>query len=115
MEAEIQATFDNGQSFNSKLKDALMGLLSENNDRKSEIEALRGDHDQLRSDHDAFQNSMERENDLRKNEIRSLEEQQQKDNQVQGTMQVLGRRGDYRLKGGGGGLRRAYHGEGLEF
>ena len=82
MEAEIQATFEHCGSFNSKLKDTLTSLLNANNDRKSEIDALRGDHDQLRSDHDAFQNSMERENDLRKNEIRSLEERQQKDNQV---------------------------------
>ena len=82
MEAEIQATFEHCGSFNSKLKDTLTSLLNANNDRKSEIDALRGDHDQLRSDHDAFQNSMERENDLRKNEIRSLEEKQQKDNQV---------------------------------
>ena len=49
---------------------------------KSEIDGLRSDHDALQQAHDAFQNSMERENDLRKNEIRSLEERQQKDNQV---------------------------------
>ena len=82
MEDNLAATFDAGNSFNTKLRDTLQGLLAANNERKSEIDALRGDHDQLRSDHDAFQNSMERENDLRKNEIRSLEEKQQKDNQV---------------------------------
>ncbi len=82
MEAEIQATFDNGNNFNSKLRDTLTGLLNANNDRKAEIDALRSDHDALQQAHDAFQNSMERENDLRKNEIRSLEEKQQKDNQA---------------------------------
>merc|ERR1712024_228182 len=44
-------------------------------------DALRGDHDTLRKDHDALVNTTERENDLRKNEIKSLEERQQKDNQ----------------------------------
>ena len=82
MEADMQATFDNCNNFNIKLKDTLMGLINANGERKSEIEALRGDHEQLKKDHEAFQNSMERENDLRKNEIRSLEERQQKDNQV---------------------------------
>ena len=82
MEAEIQATFEHCGSFNSKLKDTLTSLLNANNDRKAEIDSLRSDHDALQQAHDAFQNSMERENDLRKNEIRSLEERQQKDNQV---------------------------------
>merc|ERR1712172_191138 len=54
MEANLAATFDAGSSFNTKLRDTLQGLLSANT---------------------------ERENDLRKNEIKSLEERQQKDNQ----------------------------------
>ena len=41
------------------------GLLAANNERKSEIDALRGDHDTLRKDHDALVNTTERENDLR--------------------------------------------------
>lgn len=82
LQASVQATFDNGNSFNTKLRDTLLGLISENGDRKSEIEQLRGDHEKLRKDHDDFANSMERENDLRKNEIRSLEEKQGKDNQA---------------------------------
>merc|ERR1711899_245282 len=63
-----------------KLKDALSGLVKANNDRKSEIDALRGDHDQLKKDHDALEVTTTRENDLRKNEIKSLEEKQTKDN-----------------------------------
>merc|ERR1712114_68099 len=81
MEANLAATFDAGSSFNTKLRDTLQGLLQANNERKSEIDALRGDHDQLKSDHDALVNTIERENDLRKNEIKSLEEKTQKDNQ----------------------------------
>merc|ERR1719499_357590 len=81
MEANLAATFDAGSSFNTKLRDTLQGLLAANNERKSEIDALRSDHDQLRKDHDALVNTTERENDLRKNEIKSLEERQQKDNQ----------------------------------
>merc|ERR1712227_617409 len=69
-------------SFNTKLRDTLQGLLQANNERKSEIDGLRSDHDQLRKDHDALVNTTERENDLRKNEIKSLEERQQKDNQA---------------------------------
>ena len=65
MEANLAATFDAGSSFNTKLRDTLQGLLQANNDRKSEIDALRGDHDQLKSDHDALVNTTERENDLR--------------------------------------------------
>ena len=41
------------------------GLLAANNERKSEIDALRGDHDTLKKDHDALVNTTERENDLR--------------------------------------------------
>merc|ERR1711971_736131 len=81
MEANLAATFDAGSSFNTKLRDTLQGLLSANNERKSEIDALRGDHDTLKKDHDALVNTTERENDLRKNEIKSLEERRQKDNQ----------------------------------
>merc|ERR1711884_697532 len=82
MEANLAATFDAGSSFNTKLRDTLQGLLQANNERKSEIDGLRSDHDQLRKDHDALVNTTERENDLRKNEIKSLEEGQQKDNQA---------------------------------
>merc|ERR1711936_1284524 len=81
MEDNLAATFDAGNSFNSKLRDTLQGLLAANNERNSEIDALRGDHDTLKKDHDALVNTTERENDLRKNEIKSLEERQQKDNQ----------------------------------
>merc|ERR1712241_356940 len=76
MEDNLAATFDAGNSFNTKLRDTLQGLLAANNERKSEIDALRGDHDQLRSDHQALENS------LRKNEIKSLEERTEKDNKA---------------------------------
>merc|ERR1711934_731693 len=79
-EGDVSACFDAGNGFNNKLKDALSGLVKANNDRKSEIDALRGDHDQLKKDHDALEVTTTRENDLRKNEIKSLEEKQQKDN-----------------------------------
>merc|ERR1711933_394293 len=79
-DGDVSACFDAGNSFNTKLKDALSGLVKANNDRKSEIDALRGDHDQLKKDHDAMEVTTTRENDLRKNEIKSLEEKQTKDN-----------------------------------
>jgi len=82
MEDNLAATFDAGNSFNTKLRDTLQGLLAANNERKSEIDALRGDHDQLRSDHQALENTTERENSLRKNEIKSLEERTEKDNKA---------------------------------
>merc|ERR1712121_69196 len=85
MDAAVAATFDAGNSFNTKLKETLSGLLSANNERKAEIDALRGDHDQLRKDHDALEVTTTRENDLRKNEVKSLEEKQQKDNQARVT------------------------------
>merc|ERR1711962_1948271 len=81
-DGDVSACFDAGNSFNTKLKDALSGLVKANNDRKSEIDALRGDHDQLRKDHDALEVTTTRENDLRKNEVKSLEEKQGKDNQA---------------------------------
>merc|ERR1712002_430560 len=68
--------------FQQKLNDTLLGLINANNDRKSEIEALRGDHEELKKNHDAFVTSAERENDLRKNEIKSLEEKMLKENQA---------------------------------
>merc|ERR1712079_669187 len=80
MGGDVSACFDAGNSFNTKLKDALSGLVKANNDRKSEIDALRGDHDQLKKGHDALEVTTTRENDLRKNEIKSLEEKQTKDN-----------------------------------
>merc|ERR1712088_768580 len=79
-DGDVSACFDTGNSFNTKLKDALSGLVKANNDRKSEIDALRGDHYQLKKDHDALEVTTTRENDLRKNEIKSLEEKQTKDN-----------------------------------
>merc|ERR1711881_389438 len=53
-----------------------------NSERKSEIDALRGDHEDLKKAHEQFQTSAERENDLRKNEIKSLEEKCMKENQA---------------------------------
>merc|ERR1712088_96730 len=82
MDGDVQACFDAGNSFQQKLNDTLLGLITANNDRKSEIEALRGDHDTLKKDHDAFVVTAERENDLRKNEVKSLEEKTQKENQA---------------------------------
>merc|ERR1711994_126568 len=75
MDNDLNATYEACNNFNNKLKDTIMGLINANSDRKSEIDGLRGDHD-------TFVNSMERENDLRKNEIKSLEERTQKDNQA---------------------------------
>lgn len=80
MDANLTATFDACSNFNTKLKDTLAGLIGANNERKAEIDGLRSDHDTLKKDHDSFVVSAERENDLRKNEIKSLEERQQKDN-----------------------------------
>jgi len=82
LEADVQAVADNGGTFQNKLADTLKGLLNANNDRKSEIDSLRGDHEQLRKDHDDFVKSAERENDLRRNEIKSLEEKMLKENQA---------------------------------
>lgn len=82
LEADVQAVADNGGTFQNKLADSLRGLISQNSERKSEIESLKGDHEQLRKDHDSFVTSAERENDLRKNEIKSLEEKMLKENQA---------------------------------
>ena len=82
MDNDVKAAFDAGNNFQQKLNDTLLGLISANNDRKSEIDALRGDHEELKKNHEAFVVTAERENDLRKNEIKSLEERTQKDNQV---------------------------------
>ena len=89
LEDDVAAVADNGGTFQSKLADSLRGLISANNERKSEIDALRGDHEQLRKDHDSFVTSAERENDLRKNEIKSLEEKMQKENQVRKKLRFL--------------------------
>lgn len=82
MENDVQAAFDAGNNFQQKLNDTLLGLISANNDRKTEIEALRGDHEELKKGHEAFVVTAERENDLRKNEVKSLEEKTQKENQA---------------------------------
>ena len=82
LDDDVKAVADNGGTFQSKLADSLMGLISANNERKSEIDSLRADHDTLRKDHDSFQSSAERENDMRRNEIKSLEEKMLKENQV---------------------------------
>ena len=65
MEDNLAATFDAGNSFNTKLRDTLQGLLAANNERKSEIDALRGDHETLKGEHEALVNTTERENSLR--------------------------------------------------
>merc|ERR1711892_52059 len=82
MDNNLNATYEACNSFNNKLKDTIMGLIGANNDRTKEIAAIRSDHEQLKKDHNAFENTTTRENDLRKNEIKSLEERQQKDNQA---------------------------------
>merc|ERR1712244_207300 len=82
MDGDLAATFDACNTFNSKLRDTITGLIGQNTERIAEIEALRGDHQKLREDHDALEVTTTRENDLRKNEVKSLEEKQQKDNQA---------------------------------
>merc|ERR1711902_262932 len=71
-----------GGSFHDTLSKTLTGLIGQNNERKSEIAALRGDHEELKKNHEAFVTSAERENDLRRNEIKSLEEKMLKENQA---------------------------------
>jgi hypothetical protein len=82
LEADVQAVADNGGTFQSKLADTLKGLLGANNERKSEIDSLRSDHETLKKNHEDFVVSSERENDLRRNEVKSLEERMMKENQV---------------------------------
>merc|ERR1712113_457134 len=82
LEADVNACNQAGGSFHDTLSKTLTGLLNANNERKSEIDGLRSDHDNLRKDHDSFVTSAERENDLRRNEIKSLEEKMQKENQA---------------------------------
>jgi len=82
LEADVNACNQAGGSFHDTLSKTLTGLLHANQERKSEIDGLRSDHDNLRKDHDAFVTSAERENDLRRNEIKSLEERMQKENQA---------------------------------
>lgn len=82
LDADIAACADSGANFQSKLADSLRGLINANNERKSEIDSLRGDHEELKKNHEAFVTSAERENDLRRNEIKSLEERMMKENQV---------------------------------
>merc|ERR1712241_687070 len=82
LDADVQAVADNGATFQNKLADTLRGLIGQNNERKSEISALRGDHEELKKNHEAFVTSAERENDLRRNEIKSLEEKMLKENQA---------------------------------
>jgi len=82
MADSVQATFDCGNQFQQKLNDTLIGLINANDERKSEIDALRNDHEELKKAHEGFVVSSERENDLRKNEIKSLEEKTQKENQA---------------------------------
>ena len=82
VDGDIQAVGQSGGTFQSKLVDALTGLSNANKERKGEIDALRHDHEELKKNHESFVVSAERENDLRKNEIKSLEEKMQKENQV---------------------------------
>jgi len=82
IDGDLQAVADNGGTFQNKLVDTLRGLLSANNDRKAEIDTLRGDHEELKKNHEGFVVSAERENDLRRNEIKSLEERMMKENQA---------------------------------
>jgi len=82
VDGDIQAVGQSGGTFQSKLVDALTGLSNANKERKGEIDSLRHDHEELKKNHEAFVTSAERENDLRKNEIKSLEEKMQKENQA---------------------------------
>jgi len=78
----MNAVFDNCNNFNTKLQDTLKGLINANGERKDEIDALRNDHEELKKAHEAFETSATRENDLRKNETKSLEEKTMKENQA---------------------------------
>merc|ERR1739844_43674 len=82
LDDDVQAVSDNGGTFQNKLVDTLRGLVGANNDRKAEIDSLRSDHEELKKAHEGFVVSAERENDLRKNEIKSLEERMMKENQA---------------------------------
>ena len=48
MESDIKATFDNCNNFNSKLQDTFKGLIYAIAEGKSEIDSLRGDHEDLK-------------------------------------------------------------------
>merc|ERR1711970_1044354 len=82
LDGDVQAVADNGGTFQNKLVDTLRGLVSANNERKAEIDTLGGDHEELKKAHEGFVVSAERENDLRRNEIKSLEEMMMKEIQA---------------------------------
>merc|ERR1739846_47146 len=82
VDGDIQAVGQSGGTFQSKLVDTLTGLSNANKERKGEIDSLRHDHEELKKNHEQFVTSAERENDLRRNEIKSLEERMQKENQA---------------------------------
>ena len=82
LDSDISACNQAGGTFQDKLAASLNGLLNANKERKSEIDGLRKDHEELKKNHEQFVTSAERENDLRRNEIKSLEERMQKENQV---------------------------------
>jgi len=82
LDSDISACNQAGGTFQDKLAASLNGLLNANKERKSEIDGLRKDHEELKKNHEQFVTSAERENDLRRNEIKSLEERMQKENQA---------------------------------
>merc|ERR1712061_38657 len=75
LDSDISACNQAGGTFQDKLAASLNGLLNANKERKSEIDGLRKDHEELKKNHEQFVTSAERENDLRRNEIKSLEEE----------------------------------------
>ena len=59
LDDDVKAAADTGGIFQSTLANFHRGLISANNERKSETESLMGNHETLRKDHDTFQASAE--------------------------------------------------------
>ena len=59
LDDDVKAVANTGGIFQSTLANSFRGVISANNERKSEIESVMGNHETLRKDHDTFQASAE--------------------------------------------------------
>jgi len=76
MDNDVKAAFDAGNNFQQKLNDTLLGLISANNDRKSEIANLdnfaKSENDARIKDISDINSRMEKENSERNAEDKAL-------------------------------------------
>merc|ERR1712083_1167118 len=74
MESDVVATFDAGQDFNSRLRDTILALIKESQETRKGVEEVKGCQEKVGREQEALKVAMEKEKEERMDKMAVLED-----------------------------------------